>query len=633
MPLGQPCFVRLRLGAGVENRNLVDCCPASRWVRSYFNRLRASSLEINRASRFLFCLPLTAVVTIGTTAAPKPQTTAPEVVKVEPPGWWVGHSINPVRVMVRGRNLAAARVEASGSGLTVSHLRVNFAGTYLFADVSISPTAQPGRRALKITTRGGEADAPFEVLPPVRQDFRLQGFTPDDVIYLLMPDRFSDGDPSNDDPMKSRGLFDRRKSRYYHGGDFQGIIDHLPYIRDLGVTAIWMTPIYDNSDRLATFNNEGFTDYHGYGATDFYAVEEHFGTMERLRALVDAAHRIGIKVIQDEVANHTGPDHPWVQDPPTPTWFHGTTANHINETWQTWTLMDPHATPAIQKPTLEGWFANILPDLNQNDEECERYLIQNTLWWIGMAGFDGIREDTLPYAPRHFWRDWMTAIKRQYPRLTVVGEMWDGDPALVSFFQGGVAQFDGIDTKVDSVFDFPLGFAIRKDFAEGKSIRDVAVILAHDYLYPNPQQLVTFLGNHDLARFMNESGATVPGLQLADTFLMTARGIPEIYYGDEIAMPGGNDPDNRRDFPGGWPGDPQNAFAASGRTPDQQAVFQHLRQLAHLRMELEPLRRGTMVNLEVSEQTYAYARVTLNQSIVVVINNGAASGNGRIGRR
>lgn len=260
--------------------------------------------------------------------------------------------------------------------------------------------------------------------------------------------------------------------------------------------------------------------------------------------------------------------------------------------------------------------------MNQNDEECERYLIQNTLWWIGMVGFDGIREDTLPYVPRRFWRDWMTAIKREYPRFTVVGEVFDGDPALVSFFQGGVTRTDGIDTTVESVFDFPLCFAIRKDFAEGKSIRDLAVTLAHDYLYPNPMQLVTFFGNHDMARFMNESGATVEGLELAYTFLMTARGIPEIYYGDEIAMPGGNDPDNRRDFPGGWASDPQSAFEASGRTPEQQAVFERLRRLAHLRQEFEPLRRGKMMNLEVGDHTYVYARATRADPVIVAMNNG-----------
>jgi len=212
-------------------------------------------------------------------------------------------------------------------------------------------------------------------------------------------------------------------------------------------------------------------------------------------------------------------------------------------------------------------FAGILPDLNQDDPEVARYLIQNTLWWIGIAGFDGIREDTLPYVPRHFWRGWMTAIKREYPKLTVVGEVFDPNPSLVSFFQGGVARWDGINSKIDTLFDYPLMFPMRRAFGEGKPMRDITVMLAHDELYPKPQMLVTFIGNHDLQRFMNDSGATIAGLKLADTLLMTTRGIPTIYYGDEIAMPGGADPDNRHDFPGAWPKDPHNGFHASGRTP------------------------------------------------------------------
>jgi len=502
---------------------------------------------------------------------------------------------------------------------------VNATGTYLFVDVLIDPRTTPGSRPLKIVTDKGTATAPFEVLAPLPREGRFHGFSPDDVIYLIMPDRFANGDPSNDDPPASRGMLNRQKSRYYHGGDLQGLINHLPYLKDLGVTAIWLNPIYDNVNHLnerETYDNEAITDYHGYGAVDFYAVDEHLGDVAKFRELVEVAHQHGIKVIQDQVANHSGPYHPWVKDSPTPTWYNGTEANHLNETWQTWTLMDPHATPQVQKETLEGWFVNILPDLNQNDEEVARYIIQNTLWWIGITGLDGIRQDTLPYVPRRFWRAWMAAIKGEYPSLTVVGELFDGDPALVSFFQGGKTRFDGIDSGIDTLFDFPVYFPLRRAFAEGKHIREVANMLARDHLYVNPNVLVTFLGLHDVARFMNEPGASIAGLKLAFTFLMTARGIPMVYYGDEIAMPGGNDPDNRRDFPGGWPGDPRSAFAASGRTPDEQIVFEHVRRLAHLRAELEPLRRGSLVNLEVTEQTYAYARVTDRASVVVVFNNG-----------
>lgn len=413
--------------------------------------------------------------------------------------------------MVRGRNLNGARVSCEDSGLAISEVRTSAAGTYLFFDVAIRPETPPGTRELRISTSQGTAKARFDVLAALPPVGRFQGFSPDDVIYLLMPDRFSDGDLSNDHPPNPADITDRQNPRYYHGGDFQGIIDHLSYLKDLGVTALWMTPIYDNVNQPENYQGRQSADYHGYAAADFYGVEEHFGDLRTLEKLVESAHRLGIKVIQDEVANHTGPRHPWVQDSPTPTWFHGTPAHHLEESWQTYTLMDPHASPELQKPVLDGWFGNRLPDLNQDDSEVARYLIQNTLWWIGVAGFDAVREDTVPYVPRRFWRDWMSAIKRQYPQVKVVGEVFNADPALVSFFQGGVARFDDVDTRLDSVFDFPLFYAIRRVFAEGKSIRDLAETLSHDGLYSNARMLVTFAGLHDVRRFSSVPGATEKG--------------------------------------------------------------------------------------------------------------------------
>jgi glycosidase len=550
---------------------------------------------------------------------------SPEVLKVEPPSWWAKHTINPVRLMIRGRNLKSARVSANGAGLTLSNsLKVNDSGTYLWVDVTIAATAKPGLRSLRIVTPNGTAEAKFEVLPETGSQSRFQGINRDDVIYLIMPDRFSNGDPSNDDPAKSKGLLDRAKPRYYHGGDLRGIINRLPYLKDLGVTALWLNPWYDNNDGLnhrEMPEGQPITDYHGYGAVDYYSVEEHFGDLATLKELVDRAHSLGLKIIQDQVANHTGPYHPWVKDTPTPTWYNGTEANHINETWQTWLLKDKSAPPEVLQPVLAGWFLNILPDMNQNDAEARRYLIQNTLWWVGVTGLDAIRQDTLPYVPRDFWRDWMKAIKKQYPKVNVIGETYDGDPAQVAFFQGGATRFDGIDSGIDTEFDFPLFYAIRSAFAQGRSIKAIPEVLAHDYLYTNADLLVPFLGLHDMLRFMSEEGATKEGLMLAQTFLMSTRGVPLIYYGDEIALPGGGDPDNRRDFPGGFAADRHNAFTEEGRTEDERKVFNHLRRLAKLRQELEPLRRGKLITLGFSDNDYAFARVSDKGTAVVVFNN------------
>ena len=567
---------------------------------------------------------------------------APAVTKVEPPNWWAGHSVNPVRVLVRGQNLGGARVEAvshtpataaglgRGVGVSPGLIRTNERGTYLFLDLHVEPGARPGRRSVRLRTAAGAADFNFDIVEPLPRQGRFQGFTTDDVIYFIMPDRFSDGDRSNNNPAKSPGLLDRTKGRYYHGGDLQGVIDRLPYLKDLGVTALWLNPVYDNTDRLDEREmypevkdgpRRPTTAYHGYGAIDFYGVEERYGDLAKLRELVDKAHALGLKVIQDQIANHTSPYHPWAADRPTPTWFYGTVENHLSNNWQKWTTMDPHASEETRRRNLEGWFIDILPDLNQDDEEVRRYLIQNTLWWLGTVGFDAIRMDTLPHVPRHFWRDWSAAIKREYPHVNVLGELFDGDPALLAYFQRGRAGHDGIDPGIDTLYDFALFYAVRDSFAKGQSVRKLAQALSHDWLYPDPRVLVPFLGVHDMERFMNEPGATVEGLKLAQAFIMTTRGTPLLYYGDELAMRGAGDPDNRRDFPGGFPGDPRDAFTKEGRTAEENDVFNHLRLLARRRAELAPLRRGTLRHVYDEEQQTVFARTHAGETVFLAFNN------------
>jgi glycosidase len=360
---------------------------------------------------------------------------------------------------------------------------------------------------------------------------RFQGFSPDDVIYLIMIDRFSDGDLANNDPAQSRGLYDRANKFYYHGGDLQGVINHLPYLKGLGVTALWLTPWYDNYDRLNEIelkDGKPCTGFHGYNPQDFYGVEEHFGDLAKLQELIAAAHRLGLKIIQDEVVNHTGPYHPWVDDPPTPTWFNGTRQHHLKNVFQTWTLHDPHPVESLRKQTMEGWFLDFLPDLNQHDPEVARYLIQNSLWWIGVTGLDGIRMDTWQYVPNTFWSKWTAAIKRQYPKFTVVGEVKDGDVVHTSYFQGGAVR-DGADSGLDTLLDFPLFYPIRHVFAEGNNLDEIPRTLAKDYLYSDPNILVTLLGGHDDGRFMSEKGATIAGLKLANAFDLTTRGVPQLY--------------------------------------------------------------------------------------------------------
>ncbi len=549
---------------------------------------------------------------------------SPQVLKVDPPSWWLGSSVNPVRLMIRGKNLQGARIQIPGSDIRTGIPRINDRGTYAFVDVTITPAARAGKRDIRITTAQGTTQASFEILPPLTRQNRFQGFSPADVLYLIMLDRFSDGDQTNNDPPQSRGIYDRTNKFYYHGGDLQGIINRLDYLKDLGITAIWITPWYDNYDRpnqIELKEGKPSTGFHGYNPQDFYTVEEHFGTLDKLQELVETAHRKGIKVIQDQVVNHTGPYHPWVDDPPTPTWFNGTKDRHLNNVFQTWELHDPRPVETLKRQTMEGWFLDFLPDLNQTDKEVSRYLIQNSLWWIGTTGLDGIRMDTWQYVPNSFWRDWTSALKKEFPNFKVVGEVKDGDVVHTAFFQGGATRFDGINSGLDSLLDFPLFYSIRRSFAEGLTIDEIPRTLARDYLYNNSEILVTLLGGHDDGRFMSEKGATIDGLKLASAFVLTTRGVPQLYYGDEIAMTGPDEPTTRGDFPGGFAGDPNNAFTKEGRDARQQELFEFVRTMAHLHQSLDPLQRGKLINLYVSQQQYVFARRSQSGCVVVAFNN------------
>ncbi|HQU83216.1 MAG TPA: alpha-amylase family glycosyl hydrolase [Pyrinomonadaceae bacterium] len=560
----------------------------------------------------------------------------PSVEKVEPPSWWTNSNVSPVRVLLTGQNLRFAKmvIRTNSPNLTATNYKSSENGHYLFFDLKIAPNTKPGKYKIQVYGAPPEkAEFDFEILAKSKSPLTHRGFTPDDVIYFLMPDRFSDGDVSNNDPAKSKGLYDRAKGRHYHGGDLQGIINKLSYLKSLGVTAIWTTPIYDNNDKPDT--KEVYpgvpetTGYHGYGATDMYAVDEHLGDMAKLKEFVQTAQKMGFKVIQDQVANHTGPYHRWADDPPTPTWWNGTVKDHPNNNWQKWTAMNPRATYQTQSRNIDGWFINILPDFNQADAEVEKYLIQNTLWWVETVGFDAIRMDTLPHVPRAFWEKWGTAIKKEFPKVNVLGELYDGDPALIAYFQAGRKGHDGIDPKIDTLYDYALFYPIRNAFAKGESIRGVSQMLAHDWLYPNPNVLTTFIGLHDMERFMYEKGATIEGLKLAQTFIMTTRGTPLLYYGDEIAMNGGSDPDNRKDFPGGFAGDKRNAFEANGRTKEENDVWNHLAKLGALRQEYEALRKGETLDLLDEEQQMAFVRFQHHNPfkdpkpnpVIVVFNN------------
>jgi glycosidase len=573
-----------------------------------------------------FLLPATAaIVCILASAicnAASPQT-PPEVTKVEPPSWWAKHTINPVRLLVRGRNLAGARVRSVSPAIRVSDVFVNKNATYLFATVSISPAARAGEYPLTLDTAAGSTTIPFRIEPALETRTHFQGITSDDVIYLIMPDRFADGDQSNNAPAGSPAAAnDRKNPRAYHGGDLRGVINHLPYLKDLGVTALWLTPWYDNWNGLNTCDKPWCpnTYYHGYHAIDYYAVEDHFGDLATLRELVEKAHALGLKIIQDQVPNHVGSRHPWVKDPPLDDWFHGTLAQHSVNKFRNSALLSPHGNTDEVRNTLDGWFSDDLPDMNQEEPEVARYEIQNALWWIGATGIDGIRQDTIQYMPRSFIRDLSHALHRQFPKMWMVGEVFERDAAQTSFFIGGHTGWDGVDTKLDSVFDFPLWNASLLAFTNKVSMRALRDQLKYDALYPDPLKITTFANNHDTMRFMSLEDATLEGAMMHIAFTLSVRGISQLYYGEEIAMEGKDDPDNRRDFPGGFPGDFRNAFTPAGRKPAEQRMFEWTRSWVHLRAEHSAIRRGRLVDLFYDDDAYVFARQDRRETVIVAFN-------------
>jgi glycosidase len=550
----------------------------------------------------------------------------PTVQKVEPPSWWAAHTINPVRLLVRGANLEGAHVTATRPGTSASAVAVNSAGTYLFVSVNINPAAQPGDYPLQLETASGKTTIPFRLNAPLDAATNFQGITNDDVVYLIMPDRFSDGDTSNNAPAGSPPeANDRKNPRAYHGGDLRGIIKHLSYLKELGVTAIWLNPWYENWHGVTTCDKPWCpnTSYHGYGATDYYNVEQHFGDLGDLRELVRQAHAQGIKVIQDQVANHVGSHHPWLSDSPLDDWFHGTTASHLKNPFRADLLLSPNAATAERKPTLDGWFDDSLPDINQEEPEVARYEIQNSLWWIGVTGIDGIRQDTIQYMPRFFIRDLSSALHRQYPKMWMVGEVFDHDSVQTSFFIGGHTGWDHVDTELDSVFDFPLWQRSLDVFTNKKPVRALRDLLKYDGLYPEASRLTTMLNNHDVRRTISIEGMTMEGAMLHTAFLLSVRGIPQLYYADEIALAGGEDPDNRRDFPGGFPGDHRNAFTKGGRTPEEQRMFEWTRDWIRLRREHPAIRRGQTIDLVYDNDIYVFARRNMDETVIIVVNRAA----------
>ena len=563
--------------------------------------------------------------------SPVQNANAPLVTKVAPPSWWI--NLTPeVMLLVSGHNLEATRVVCNLPSILVERTQATNHGDYLFVWVKIGPDTISSTAVCRVTTPTGTTSFELPLAARAAKLGKFQGLAPEDVIYLIMPDRFANGDPANDEPVEARGTHDRSNPRAYHGGDLRGIREHLPYLKDLGVTTLWLTPILKNG---------AAQDYHGYGAVDLYAVDPHLGTIQDYQQLVAEAHKQGMKIFFDFVPNHVGPKHPWVAEPPLGDWFHGSQQHHMNTRAglsgsfygktdkQTSAndpfelLVDPHAPRRLSRNLTDGWFFNILPDLNTESPVVAEYLLQNSIWWAETSGLDGYRLDTFPYVPRKFWSTWHAELHHIYPNLTTIGEVFHPDPSVTSFFGGGQKRFDGIDSGLSTLFDFPMYFTLRDVLLRDEPVGRIADVLRHDSLYIHPDELVTFFANHDVPRFASADGNSPAKRKLVFGLTLTLRGIPELYYGDEIGMLGGGDPDNRRDFPGGWPGDSKNAFTAEGRTAEQQELFSYVQTLLRLRREHPALQIGKLWHLFSDETSYVFLRETEEERVLVAFNNSA----------
>jgi neopullulanase len=531
----------------------------------------------------------------------------PKVEKIEPPNWWSNHSLNTVRVLVRGENFQNAKIFSKNKTLKVSNIRVNKNATYLFFDVTIPNNTKPTKYEFEVVTEKGKSLIPFEILPMPKSPNNI---TNEDIIYLIMTDRFDNGDTSNDKNI------DKTNPRMWHGGDFRGIINRLDYLKELGITAIWLTPWYDNSDEIITCDKPWcpMSSYHGYGAIDYYGVENHFGNLDDLKELINKANAKGIKVVQDQVANHVSYRHVWLKNPPLENWITPFQQNTFNNS----VLLSPNGSPTERNNLINGWFDFSLPDMNYDEPEVVKYEIQNALWWIGITGINGIRQDTIQYMPRPFIKQWSEAILKQYPNYYLVGEIKKEDSAHTAFFQGGKAGWDGVDTKLPSVFDFKLWETSNEVFSGKKPMRALREVLNYDGLYPNINLVTTLTGNHDTDRFMSWRGATKEGAKLHLAFTLATRGIPHLYYGDEVLMTGGHDPDNRKDF---------TKFDKQSRTADEQEMFEWTQKWIKLRKENLALQKGKTIDLFYDDDVYVFVRdsvcepICKSSPIIIAINN------------
>ena len=536
-----------------------------------------------------------------------------EVNKIEPPNWWVGMKWDTVQLMVYGKNLNDISARFANNKIKVLKVHNAHSKDYSFIDVKIPADLKGGNYKLILSKGNYKTSVDYPIYDRKTSKGKYKGFSPKDVIYLITPDRFADGDTTNNVVKGMLNEYNIKNPNGRHGGDIQGIINHLNYIKNLGFTAIWINPLVENNTHIS---------YHGYSVTNMYKIDPRFGTNKLYKKLVADAHKDGLKVILDHVSNHISIDHPWIKDLPFPDWIHGTVKKHSMTHHDKLAFADIHRDSATIKNTTTGWFTNQMPDLNQADPYLANYIIQNTIWWIESTGLDGIREDTYPYCYQKFMAKWAKAILNEYPHFNILGEIWTGDAVFLSSFQRHSYYPKEFETNLPCLTDYATHDAFAAYLKGEKGIHSIYEDFAKDFIYPDPQNLVTFLDNHDVERALYLADGNINKVKTALLMLLTSRGIPQIYYGTEIGILGGNEHGYiRADFPGGFPGDKHNAFSQKGRTSKENNMYNYLYTLLHLRNKHRALSTGKLIQYPPRNEIFVYFKDSSNEKIMVMVNN------------
>ncbi|HEV8513896.1 MAG TPA: glycoside hydrolase family 13 protein [Cyclobacteriaceae bacterium] len=540
--------------------------------------------------------------------------------RVEPAFWWVGMKNTELQILFYNNHADISNYEASinNPGVSIKE-KIKVENThYLFLNLQVSREAKAGLIPIQFKSGKKSFTYSYELKNKSTAANRIQGFNSSDVMYLIMPDRFANGDVKNDTlPGFYEGVH-REKPFGRHGGDLKGISDHLDYIQDLGVTSIWINPILENNQKRES--------YHGYAITDLYKVDKRYGSNEEYLALIEKCHARGLKMIQDMVMNHIGNQHWLVLDAPEKNWIHQfpefTRSNYRSEA-----ISDPYHSSIDLKNMSDGWFDYTMPDVNQSNPLFAKYLIQNTLWWIEYAGIDGIRMDTYPYPDKDFMAQWAQQVMEEYPKFNIFGEVLVNSKPMVGYWQQNVINKDGYQSHLPSVIDYPLTTAVNLGLNEkaawDKGLARLYTMLTQDFIYPDAYANVIFLDNHDMPRYFYNMGRDMNKFKMGLTFLLTTRGIPELYYGTELLEDGDYSihPTVRRDVPGGWKEDQKNCFVSSGRTKEQNEAYDFIKKLLDWRKTKPVIHQGKLIHFIPEDNIYVYFRI-LGTEIAMVIMNG-----------